>query len=39
MAALLDGIERPRHPMPGQLANRGLPMISQLVQLRFPAQG
>jgi hypothetical protein len=39
MAELLEGIERPRYPMPGQLVNRGLPMISQLVQQRFPTQG
>jgi hypothetical protein len=39
MAELLEGIEQPRYPMPGQLVNRGLPMISQLVQQRFPTQG
>ena len=36
MAELLDGIDRPRHPMPGQLVNRGLPMIGQIVAKRFP---
>ncbi len=36
MAELLDGIDRPRHPMPGQLVNRGLPMIGQIVAERFP---
>jgi hypothetical protein len=36
MAELLDGIDRPRHPMPGQLVNRGLPVIGQIVAKRFP---
>ena len=36
MAELLDGIERPRFPMPGQLVNRRLPMITQIVEQRFP---
>ena len=36
MAELLDGIDRPRHPMPGQLVNRGLPMIGQVIAERFP---
>jgi hypothetical protein len=36
MAELLAGVERPRFPMPGQLVNRGLPMIGQIVAQRFP---
>lgn len=36
MAELLAGIERPRFPMPGQRVNRGLPMIGQIVEERFP---
>ena len=36
LAELLDGIDRPRYPMPGQLVNRGLPMIGQIVAERFP---
>jgi len=36
MAELLDGIERPRFPMPGQLVNRRLPMITQIIEQRFP---
>jgi hypothetical protein len=34
MAELLDRIERPRFPMPGQRVNRGLPMIPQLIERR-----
>jgi hypothetical protein len=36
MAELLAGLERPRFPMPGQLVNRGLPMIGQITAQRFP---
>jgi hypothetical protein len=36
MAELLAGMERPRFPMPGQLVNRGLPMIGQITAQRFP---
>jgi hypothetical protein len=36
MAELLDAIERPRHPMPGQLRNGRRPMIPLLVEQRFP---
>jgi hypothetical protein len=38
LAELLDGIERPRHPMPGQLVNGRRPMIPLLVEQRFPSQ-
>jgi hypothetical protein len=34
MVELLDRIERPRFPMPGQRVNRGLPMIPQLIAQR-----
>ena len=33
---LLVGVERPRFPMPGQRVNRGLPMIGQIIEQRFP---
>ena len=33
---LLAGMERPRFPMPGQLVNRGLPVIGQITAQRFP---
>ena len=36
MAELLDGIDKPRFPMPGRLMNGGLPMIGQIVRERFP---
>jgi hypothetical protein len=36
MAELLAGMERPRFPMPGQLVNRGLPVIGQITRQRFP---
>jgi hypothetical protein len=29
-------MERPRFPMPGQLVNRGLPVIGQITAQRFP---
>jgi hypothetical protein len=37
LAELLDGIEHPRHPMPGQLVNGRRPMIPLLVEQRFPS--
>jgi hypothetical protein len=37
LSELLDGIGRPRHPMPGQLVNGGRPLIPLLVRQRFPA--
>jgi hypothetical protein len=36
LVELLEQVERPRFPMPGQLVNGGLPMISRLVAQRFP---
>jgi hypothetical protein len=35
LAELLAQIERPRFPMPGQVVNRGLPLIPRLVAERF----
>jgi hypothetical protein len=37
LAELLDGIDHPRHPMPGQLVNGRRPMIPLLVEQRFPS--
>jgi len=36
MVELLEPLERPRFPMPGQLRNGGLPMIGQIIADRFP---
>ena len=35
MVGLLEGIERPRYPMPGQLRNGGQPMIPRLIEHRL----
>lgn len=37
MVELLDGIDRPRHEMPGQLKNGRKPMIPLLLEQRFPS--
>jgi hypothetical protein len=37
LVELLDAIEKPRYPMPGQLVNGRRPLIPLLVQQRFPA--
>jgi hypothetical protein len=36
LVELLDAIDRPRYPMPGQLVNGGRPLIPLLVKQRFP---
>jgi hypothetical protein len=36
LAELLDDIERPRYPMPGQTVHGARPLIPLLVQQRFP---
>jgi hypothetical protein len=38
LVELLDDIERPRYPMPGQLVNGRQPMIPLLLEQRFPSQ-
>jgi hypothetical protein len=38
LVELLDEIEQPRYPMPGQLVNGRRPMIPLLVEQRFPSQ-
>jgi hypothetical protein len=35
MAELLEGIERPRFPMPGERVNGGLPVLGQIVARRY----
>jgi len=37
LVELLDAIEKPRYPMPGQLVNSRRPLIPLLVSQRFPA--